>query len=345
MRFALLTKPRILFSALISCILFTAIFLGLIFSYYIKPLDPEGSVRIFVVPEGWTLKDVALELEQKEIIRSKSAFRVLARARGDGRQIRAGEYNLGPHMSPESILERLTKGEVITHAVTIPEGYTAEQIGFLLEKNGMAEKKAFMALFNDKSFIEEHNLPGPTLEGYLYPDTYQFARGVTARRIAETMILRFWDVFEPLKERAALREMCIRDVVTLASIVEKETGRADERPIIASVFLNRLKRGMRLETDPTVIYGINNFNGNLTKKDLRTKTPYNTYRIKGLPPGPIANPGKESLRAVLYPSDTDFLFFVSRNDGSHHFSKTLSEHNRAVKKYQIRGVGRKGKTS
>lgn len=338
-------RLQILLAALIVCAVLASVSLCLVFSYYRKPLNPKAEAVVFNVPEGWTLRDVALELERSKIIRSGRTFRVLARFRSDGRHIKAGEYELGAHMRPGDILDKLTRGAVLTHSVTIPEGYTAEQIGDLLEKNGMAPKEAFMVFFDDASLMEKHNLPGPTLEGYLFPDTYHFARGVSVRKIVETLILRFRDVFEPLKARAEERRMSLHEVVTLASIVEKETGRLDERPIIASVFLNRLERGMRLQTDPTVIYGIQGFNGNLTRKDLQTKTPYNTYRIKGLPPGPIANPGEASLRAVLYPSDTDYLFFVSKNDGSHQFSKTLSEHNRAVRKYQIRGVGRNGKTS
>ncbi|MGD8387906.1 MAG: endolytic transglycosylase MltG [Desulfobacteraceae bacterium] len=323
-----------------------AVFLALGFAYHVaSPADREGKARLFVVQDGWSLKDATAELERRHIIRNRSFFRLWARIQGAGRSIRAGEYRIGPHMTPVQILDMLTKGAVITHGVTVPEGYTAEQIGVLLEQRGWGTRSDFMALFSDRAFLEAQGLPGPTLEGYLYPDTYQFARGISARRIAETMIKRFRQVFEPLRSQAAIKGLSLRDVVTLASIVEKETGRADERPLIASVFLNRLKRGMRLESDPTVIYGIEAFDGNLTRKDLRTKTPYNTYRIRGLPPGPIANPGEAALRSVLYPADTDYLFFVSRNDGSHQFSKTLAEHNRAVRKFQKQGARRRGKTS
>jgi UPF0755 protein len=158
------------------------------------------------------------------------------------------------------------------------------------------------------------------------------------------MVGRFWQVVNPLKERMDKVGMKLQEVITLASIVEKETGLAEERSTIASVFLNRLKKGMRLESDPTVIYGIKDFGGNLTRKDLNKATPYNTYVIRGLPPGPIANPGLEAIRAVLYPAKTDYLYFVSKNDGSHHFSKTLSEHNKAVQIYQKDRRRRRGKT-
>ena len=335
-------KMRVLTAAGLAFLLI--VFLALGFAYYlVSPADREGRATEFVVREGWSLRDVAGELERERIIASRSLFRMWARVQGAGRSIRAGEYRLGPHLSPVQILDILTRGAVITHGVTIPEGYTAELIAETLEREGLAKRGSFLALFRDRAFMEAHGLPGPTLEGYLYPDTYQFARGVSSRRIAETMIRRFWSVIDPLRPRAEARGLGIRELVTLASIVEKETGKAEERPLIASVFLNRLKRGMRLDSDPCVIYGIEDFNGNLTRRDLETTTPYNTYRIRGLPPGPIASPGEAALKAVLYPAESDFLYFVSRNDGSHHFSKSLSEHNRAVRKYQ-KGRGRR-KTS
>jgi UPF0755 protein len=308
-----------------------------------SPADREGESGLFVVREGWSLDEVSTELERRGLIRSRSIFRLLGRVRDAGRRIRAGEYRLGPHMTPRQILDMLTRGAVISHPVTIPEGYTAEQIADTLEREGLTTRESFMVLFRDQGLLAAHDLPGPTLEGYLYPDTYQFARGVSSRSIAETMIRRFREVMEPLEPKVAESGLSLQEVVTLASIVEKETGRAEERALIASVFLNRLERGMRLDSDPTVIYGIDGFDGNLTRKHLRTPTPYNTYRMRGLPPGPIANPGAAAIRAVLEPAESDFLYFVSRNDGSHQFSRTLSEHNRAVRTYQ-KG-GRRGKTS
>jgi len=343
----LLPRVRMRRVAVVVCSLFLACLLALwlAVSSVLRPVAPEGGKRTFVVLEGWTLRDAASALEREGLIRSEKALRLLARVRGGGRGVRAGEYSLSPAMEPGEVLSILTSGRVLTHTVTIPEGLTVAQTAEVLERKDLADKQAFLALFRDHAFLEKHGLPGPTLEGYLYPDTYRFARGLSPERIAETMIRRFWEVVEPLKERARERDLGLRELVTLASVVEKETGKAEERPIIASVFLNRLERGMRLQSDPTVIYGMDEFNGNITRKDLETKTPYNTYRLSGLPPGPIANPGKDALRAVLYPSETDFLYFVSKNDGSHKFSRTLSEHNRAVRRYQLRGGGREGKTS
>jgi len=179
-------------------------------------------------------------------------------------------------------------------------------------------------------------LGAETLEGYLFPDTYFFPKDVTVEKIISTMVLRFWSIFSPAwKERAKHYGLTVHQVVTLASIIEKETGAAFERPLISSVFHNRLRKKMRLESDPTVIYGIKNFDGNLTRKHLKTRTPYNTYAIRGLPVGPIANPGRASLEAALFPEKTSFIYFVSKKDTTHHFSTNLKEHNRAVRKYQL----------
>ncbi|MFP6655393.1 MAG: endolytic transglycosylase MltG, partial [Myxococcota bacterium] len=196
----------------------------------------------------------------------------------------------------------------------------------------------FLAVVFDPEIPSRFGVEGPSLEGYLFPDTYRFAKSLPPERIARTMVRNFLSVYSELPSSQNQRTLSMREQVTLASIVEKETGAAIERPLIAAVFLNRLRLGMRLETDPTVIYGIDGFNGNLRRRHLMDRNnPYNTYWIKGLPPGPIASPGRESLRAIREPADTSFLYFVSRNDGSHAFSKTYKEHERAVDRYQRRG--------
>lgn len=320
------------------------LFLGLGF-YLIRPAEEGGAKRVVVVREGVSLKEVARELEKKKIITSKSLFELWAKMMGASKRIKAGEYLLSPEMAPIKIFEILTRGAVIIHSITIPEGYAKKQIAELLESKNLVDKQEFLTWANNTSFLKKYGISAPSLEGYLYPETYKFARGLSASSIIDVMVRRFWQVVGPLKKRADEVGMDLSEVVTLASIVEKETGRPNERPLIASVFLNRLKRGMRLASDPTVIYGIENFNGNLRRKDLDTPTPYNTYIIRGLPPGPICNPGLESIKAVLYPAKTDYLYFVSKNDGTHHFSKTLSEHNNAVRIYQKNRTTKKRKTS
>jgi len=311
------------------------VFLATGFGYFLlKPAKDLGSNQTFFVHEGSTLNAVADELEKKEIIRSKVLFRLWARIMGLGRDIKAGEYRLSAAMPPIKILETLSRGVSITHLVTIPEGFTRKQIGELLEKKGLANKEEFLTFTGTPDVAKSYGISGPSLEGYLYPDTYQFTKGLATASIVDVMVKNFMKSIAPLRKKAKTLHKTIEQTVTLASIVERETGCAEERPLIASVFLNRLKKRMRLASDPTVIYGIEKFNGNLTKKDLKRHTSYNTYVIRGLPPGPIANPGLDAIRAVLYPAETDYLYFVSKNDGSHHFSKTLSEHNRAVYFYQ-----------
>jgi UPF0755 protein len=304
--------------------------------YFVQPADKTGTEQVVMVEDGMTLRQVAVNLEKHGIIKNRTFFLAWARLKGYGRRIKSGEYRLSPAMAPVKIFDMLNRGIIITHSVTFPEGLTAEQIGEVLERNKSisVEKSVFLSLVHDPAILKKYGIPGTSLEGYLYPDTYQFSRRQSPESIIDIMVSRFNEVILPFKGKIEMSGMTLGEVITLASIVEKETGRADERPLIASVFLNRIKKNMRLDSDPTVIYGIEDFNGNLTRDDLRKYTPYNTYVIKGLPPGPISNPGIESIRAVLFPGDTDYLYFVSKNDGSHYFSRSLEEHSRHVMTYQ-----------
>jgi UPF0755 protein len=335
-----LTRTRLVFIS-IGLFFLIVVFLSLGFGLFlVSPADKGGSDQVFIVKEGASLKEVAADLEKTGLITDKTLFVLWTRLKGYGKDIRAGEYSLSPAMAPVQMIEILRKGLVILHSVTIPEGFTRDQIADALAAKGLADKRRFLELTQDKALLRQYGISAPSFEGYLFPDTYQFSGGTPALAILDTMVKRFKQVVTPLVEMSQGTGMKFEEVVILASIVEKETGRPEERPLIASVFLNRLKLGMRLESDPTVIYGIENFDGDLKKKDLAEKTPYNTYVIHGLTPGPIANPGLESIKAVMDPARTDYLYFVSKNDGSHHFSKTLAEHNRAVEIYQKR----KGKT-
>jgi UPF0755 protein len=223
------------------------------------------------------------------------------------------------------------------YKLTVPEGYNQDQIAALVASAGFTSAEVFLKACTDPHLIQSKGIAAKDLEGYLFPDTYYFPRPAAPETIISAMVQNFWSVFtDEMKKRADQMNLSIHKTVTLASIIEKETGVATERPLISSVFHNRLKKRMRLESDPTVIYGIEDFDGNLTRKHLKTYTPYNTYRIKGLPPGPIANPGKEAIEAALYPAESDYLFFVSRKDRTHHFSTNLSDHNKAVRRYQLR---------
>ena len=340
-----ITRTRLVFIS-IGLFFLVVVFLSLGFAFFLmSPADKGGADQVFIVKEGSSLKEVAGDLETRGLITNKTLFVLWTRVKGYGKDIRAGEYSLSPAMAPVQLLEILRKGLVILYPVTIPEGFTRDQIADALEAKGLADKKRFLELTRDKTLLRQYGISGPSFEGYLFPDTYHFSRGMPTSAVLDTMVKRFKQVVSPLVDKSQGTGMKFEEVVILASIVEKETGKPEERPLIASVFLNRLRLGMRLESDPTVIYGIENFGGDLKKKDLTEKTPYNTYVIHGLTPGPIANPGLESIKAVMDPARTDYLYFVSRNDGSHQFSKTLAEHNRAVEIYQKRKGKKPEKTS
>lgn len=293
--------------------------------------------KIVVIPEGAAFQQVATILEEEQLIKSRSAFLWLGKSQEAERRIHPGEYELHAAMPPAEILSKLVAGRVVLHAVTIPEGYTIGQIAEAFADQRITDKVEFVRLAHDQSFIKSLGISAGSLEGYLYPDTYRFPRPTAAKAVIKAMVDQLGHVLTAeWQARAKELRLTIHQVLTLASVIEKETGSGDERPHIASVFHNRLKKKIPLQSDPTVIYGLPNFDGNLHKKDLSHPSPYNTYRWTGLPPGPIASPGAESIRAALYPTPTQDLYFVSKNDGTHQFSATLVEHNKAVEKYQKR---------
>ncbi len=303
--------------------------------YLEGPCGGSGVAELVTVAPGLRFGALAEDLHRRGIVDSPMRLKLLARLEGYDKRIKAGEYLLSSAMQPRQLLGVLAEGRVHLYRVTIPEGFTLYQIAARLAQLSLVPAADFIRAATDAGQTARYGIAGATFEGYLFPDTYAFPRGVTPQQIIAAMVGRFWQEFTPAwKARARELGLSVHQVVTLASIVEKETGSAPERPLIASVFFNRLKKGMRLESDPTVIYAIPNFNGNLTRRDLKTATPYNTYRIRGLPPGPIANPGAAALKSVLYPAQTEFLYFVARRDGTHQFSRTLKEHNRAVNRYQ-----------
>jgi peptidoglycan lytic transglycosylase G len=305
-------------------------------SLRLVPEDPP--VRLVVAP-GATAEAIGRRLQALGLVRHPLVFRLLVRSRGLGGQLKAGEYSLKGPMSLEDIVEQLARGDVVRREVTIPEGRTLEEAAALAGTQGIVVDE-FVAAARDPFLIRDLDPEAPNLEGYLYPDTYEIPLTPDpARRLVEKMVQRFREVIAPDEARIEELGFTLRQVVTLASLVELETARAAERPRIAAVFLNRLQRGMLLQTDPTVIYALKQagrWDGNIRRRDLEIDSPYNTYRRPGLPPGPIGSPGREAIRAVLDPADTRDLYFVSRNDGTHHFSETLGEHNRAVDRYQRR---------
>ncbi len=312
--------------------------------WFMERLDPvleEAPEKLFAVRKGDSLTAVAHRLQDAGLIRDAQATIWFARWRGLDRGLHVGEYWLSGALTPPEILQRLTDGDIATWEVSIPEGLTAKEIGARIAEAGLVDAAEFASAVNDAELAAELSIDAPTLEGYLFPETYRLTRGLSGKEVARVLVAQFQRAWSEVAEGAEARGLSMHEVVTLASIVEKETGAAHERPLIASVFANRLERNMRLESDPTIIYGIPDFDGNLRRRDLENaENLYNTYRHAGLTPGPIANPGLGSLRAVVEPADTDFLFFVSRNDGTHQFSPTYREHARAVDRYQRRRSSR-----
>ena len=300
------------------------------------PTISDPIVRVVRILPGMSLKSIARLLEQEGLIQDTCKFLVLAWWKKTGKKVQWGDFELRTGMPPGTLLEYLVTGKTMLKRVTIPEGFTLQQVAGRLTEENLVREKAFLDSARDPDFLKALGISGDSLEGYLFPDTYFFHRGMSIQTIQKRMVGRFQQVWGELEREGVSAEAPSQNkMVILASVVEKESGLGSERPLIASVFFNRLEKGMALQSDPTVIYGLKNFNGDLTKKDLQKPGPYNTYIKPGLPPGPIANPGREALRAVLFPARSDYLYFVSKNDGSHCFSRTLKEHQRAVALYQL----------
>lgn len=295
----------------------------------------RGSI-VVEVPRGLSMPAIAGTLLSANVISDADAFVWLARIEDQANSVQAGEYEFRTPATPRRVLRALATGAVLRRSFTIPEGYNLEQIAGVIEKAEIGSADSVRAATTNPKAAAAFGIDADSLEGYLFPDTYHYTKETTVREAVGQMVSRFQAVFDStFEERADMAGFTRHEVVTLASIVEKETGRASERPLVASVFLNRLKRGMPLQADPTVIYGIADFNGNITRKDLRTDTPYNTYVNPGLPPGPICSPGEGALKAVLWPKQTRYLYFVAKNDGGHHFSVNYREHAAAVRRYQL----------
>jgi UPF0755 protein len=293
---------------------------------------PQG----LVVAQGAGVLDIGRQLQQLGLVRHPEVFRFYVLSRGETGRLRAGEYALEGSMSLEQIVDKLVRGDVVRHVVTFPEGTNLEDMARLAAVKGIPVE-AFLAAARNPELIKDLDPDARDLEGYLFPDTYDIPRGAEpAAQLVARMVRRFRAVMAPELTRLPSGRT-LRQVVTLASIVETETARPEERPRVAAVFLNRLQRRMPLQTDPTVIYAlrkVGTYDGNIRKGDLDVDSPYNTYRFPGLPPGPIASPGRASLQAALHPAESRELYFVSRNDGSHQFSETLAEHERWVNLYQ-----------
>ncbi|MBA4368955.1 MAG: endolytic transglycosylase MltG [Desulfobacterium sp.] len=331
-------KKRIIVLSVCAFIILISVFFYIlsIYQYGKKPGSNQAEKKIFSIHTGQNIHTIAEQLQHLNIIQNPSKFKMLSRVKGLNNKLKTGEYELSPSMTPNEILDIIVSGKSMLYRITVPEGCNLHQVSLIIEKSELISCGKFYQTATDPKVTREMGIPADTFEGYLFPDTYLFPKKATPEIIIATMLNRFKEIFtEDWKNQADRLGFSIHEIVIISSMIEKETGSSYERPIISSVFHNRLQKGMRLESDPTVIYAIQDFDGNLTKKHLQTLTPYNTYKIIGLPLGPIANPGKKALEAALYPADTDYLFFVSKRDGTHQFSNTIDEHNRAVQIFQI----------
>jgi len=326
---------RHLVPAVLGCLLFA---LGLAFGFFAYLPVGGGDARpsLVEIPRGSGFVKIVRLLDEAGYVTNKPFFYALAVIKGAVRQIRAGEYEFSPDLSPAEIIDKLVQGKIKFYPFTIPEDITTREIAARLAAVKLVREEAFLALAKDERYLASLGIKAGSAEGYLYPETYRFDRTMGAEDMMRAMVRQFWKVFAPeLRARASELGMTVGEVLTLASLIGKETGYGEEKPLISAVFHNRLRLGMKLQCDPTAVYGIDGFSGAVKKHHLLEDHPYNTYRISGLPPGPIGNPAMDSIRAALYPARADYLYFVSNNEGKHIFSTSLEAHNRAVSKYQI----------
>lgn len=331
-----------------GCLFFVGgLWLGTQFLYH-TPGSAEETV-VFEVPQGATFISIANRLEAQGLIKNALYLRILAKVTGQSSNVKRGEYALNKGMYPSQILSELVSGKSITYPLTIPEGWNIYEIAVLIESKQLATREEFLRLVKDPSFVQ--NLLGerwPSLEGYLYPETYMYTKFTTLKELVQAMVARFKIVYAELQPQIKNSGLTQHQIVTLASVIEKETGAPEERPMISSIFHNRLNKRMRLQSDPTILYGMLAETGvmpsNITRADILRPSQYNTYTVAALPVGPIGNPGKLALLAAVQPAQSEFFYFVSKNDGTHIFTKTYEDHSSQVRKFQIDPKAREGKS-
>jgi len=324
------------FYFLLGAIFVSVLSLDIYSAFYVFP-SMGNDTTVVIIPPHSHLKSIARELKNKGVLDETLKFRILGRLLRVERKLKPGEYSFPFPSSPYDALKILAAGKVLRHKVTFPEGTTMTEMGNILVGNNLVNEKQFFSELRNAALLKKLQIPANTFEGFLFPDTYYFTKNDSTDTILEKMVDRFRSEITPERfKKAQDLNLSLLQWVTLASIIEKESGVVFEQPIISSVFHNRLRKKMRLQSDPTVIYGIPNYDGNIRKVDLLTPTPYNTYTRGGLPLGPIANPGKTALLAAIEPAQTDFFYFVAKRDGTHIFAKTYEEHAQNVRKFQLR---------
>lgn len=305
-------------------------------------MDPTNkTITVVEIAPGTGFGEIASMLQEKQVLRFDWTLALLARFKKQDTKIQAGEYEFSASMTPKEILAKLIAAKMLVRKVEVIEGATIQTIGKLIQEAGIMAKEDFYRATRDPVLLAKAGIPAESFEGYLFPETYNFSRPISAEDVIWKMYAegeKRWK--SSYTEQADSLRLSRPEILTLASIIEKESGNREEQPLVSSVFHNRMKLGMKLQSDPTVIYGIKDFNGNLTRIDLQTPHAFNTYVNFGLPPAPIANPGDSAIYAALFPKESEYLYFVGDNQGKHIFSKTLDEHNLAVFKYQKQGQGR-----
>jgi len=299
----------------------------------------DGPEQFVEIAPGTGASTIGARLAEAGVVRDARTFRVALWLSGRGRELKAGEYRFDREATPFEVIDRIARGDAYKRLITFREGLTIPEMAQVFEERGFGAAAEFEQAAKNASLIGDLDSEAADLEGYLFPETYALPRGTSAAELVTQMVGLFKRLYaEPLRAEAAAAGFSTRQIVTLASLVEKETARREERPLVAAVYRNRLKVGMGMQADPTVIFALQRagrYDGNLSREDLQFDSHYNTYRYPGLPPGPIASPGLASLEAAVRPAAVSHLYFVSRNDGSHVFADTLAEHNRNVQQWQV----------
>ncbi len=305
----------------------------------------EAAEQFVEIPVGSGASVIRQRLVDAGVVRDAVTLRLALRWTGASRDLQAGEYRFDRPMTAIEVVNKIARGDVYGQRITFPEGLTVREMAGVYESRGLGRAQDFLEAARNVTLIRDLDPMAPDLEGYLFPDTYTVGRTAVASQLIESMVAGFRAAYPAEAPSGGDPPLSTRQLVTLASLVEKETGKAEERPVVSAVYRNRLRIGMPMQADPTVIYALQKrgkYDGNIRRDDLSIDSPYNTYRNPGLPPGPIASPGKAALEAALRPADVGYLYFVSRNDGSHVFATTLSEHNRNVQEFQVRYCQKRG---
>jgi UPF0755 protein len=328
-------KDRTVRRVILYLIAVIFVFCVLLLNYSISSIDKRNVNVLVDIPTGSSFLEVTEILNRAGLIKYRIFFYSLTVIKNARRHIRAGEYEFNTSLTPNAIIEKLIRGDIKKYKVTIPEDFSLKEIVDRLKGYKLIDEDDFLELAGDEGFLKSLNIQADSIEGYLFPDTYFFDRSMSTRQIMKIMVSQFWKKITPeMIKRAEEMKLDVHKLVTFASIIGKESGNDAEKPMISAVFHNRLRKRMRLQSDPTSVYDLDSFEGKVLRSHLRRKSPYNTYVIKDLPPGPIANPGVASLKAVLYPAPVNYLYFVSKKDGSHFFSASLSEHKKAINRYR-----------